>query len=78
MISVFPTHGSGYRPAPIGDSIARQCYSTSLGPPLAVTRLTALREKNPGILGPDLLLKKAEEAAGLDHLLPCEHGHLSG
>jgi hypothetical protein len=31
---------------------------------LAVTRLTALREKNSGSLGPaDLLLKKAVEAA---------------
>jgi hypothetical protein len=58
-------HGSVYRPASIGDSIARQCYSTLLGPPLAVTRLTTLREKNSGILGPaDLLLKKAAEAAG--------------
>jgi hypothetical protein len=46
---------------------------------LAVTRLTALREKNSGILGPaDLLLKKAAEAARLDHLLPREHGYLSG
>src|ERR1035437_3136334 len=64
MIGVLPNpHGSGYRPAPIGDSIARQCYSTLLGPPLAVTRLTTLREKNSGILGPaDLLLKKAAES----------------
>ena len=44
-----------------------------------MTRLTALREKNPEILGPaDLPLKKAAEAARLDHLLPREHGHLSG